>query len=343
MKATTPHQISMDLQTTNTSSRWYLATYVGVGIYCDGPQSSLISYASIRQQHAGTLTINHPIIALLHKEFILSGDAAPRSIHFHEVSSQRIHFHAMFYPHKPILIYHQTPNTKWMSLSHDRHFIIGCYMLCLPGPRSPLPPVRPPGLGPGRAHDLRLRPDLPGGPGAQALLLPVRGQGWLRQHQLCPHRGSGCPGQTYKSNIIEISSLRSSKWVGHCYHCIDTKQKLLDLIEPEHFSDNIWVYWFIFRVWWRAPMWSPSPMAGSRPPPTLLTISMDTLLTSATRGSRSTRHKSCRLLNCNTGEMLINVNKWTMQISLFYSHSGRKNVMWVKSWGDRFLLSYTNG
>ena len=51
------------------------------------------------------------------------------------------------------------------------------HWLHLPGPRSPLPPVRPPGLSPGRAHDLRLRPDLAGGPGAQALLLPVRGQG----------------------------------------------------------------------------------------------------------------------------------------------------------------------
>ena len=46
---------------------------------------------------------------------------------------------------------------------------------------SSLCPLQHHCLCPGQAHDICLCPDRLGGPGTQALLLPVRGQGWLRQ------------------------------------------------------------------------------------------------------------------------------------------------------------------
>ena len=79
---------------------------------CSSPPSS-VTQAPDSSMQVPTSLLSH----FFTKGLIASQDAARKINLFSQYFFTKDSPYAMFYPHKPILIYHQTPNTKWMSPS----------------------------------------------------------------------------------------------------------------------------------------------------------------------------------------------------------------------------------
>ena len=136
----------MDLQTTNTNPLQYLsARPMFMLVYirmCSPPPSSVTQASDSSMQVPPSSLWSH----FFTKSFISSEDAAHNS--FSQYFFTKDPFRAMFYPHKPSLIYHQTPNTKWMSLSlnlkqplhhllfHIQFHYLRSPLFCVPSPAS---------------------------------------------------------------------------------------------------------------------------------------------------------------------------------------------------------------